>query len=182
MEAWDQLVAKGYKEITYDNVRKNMYLISNDGQIFSRYLNDFMKPRPDKDGYLEIGIRTENNKQRYFKIHQLVVLTYIGNPPSNMVDPTVDHKDSNILNNHYTNLRWKERAANSSERKGTLKGELNHQVKLSDDDVEKICMLLTEKKYFLREIGEMFGVSKYTISNIKRKVNWKHISEKYTFV
>lgn len=65
MEDWDQLIDNGYKEITYGNIRKNMYLISPDGKIFSKYKasreneSNFLSPKPDRDGYLELALRTE---------------------------------------------------------------------------------------------------------------------------
>lgn len=170
-----------FVEITYDNIRKDMYFISPDGLIFSKYLNRLMTARQDKDGYLEIGLRTTENKQRFFKIHQLVALTYIGNPSPSIKDPTIDHIDTNILNNNYMNLRWIERGTNSSIRQNKGTGELNHEAILTDGKVKKICELIVGKQYTLKQIGDMFGVSKYTISNIKRKVNWKHISKEYNF-
>jgi transcriptional regulator with XRE-family HTH domain len=39
--------------------------------------------------------------------------------------------------------------------------------------VHQIKALLAEKKMTQKEIGEMFGVSVYTISNIKRGISWK---------
>jgi hypothetical protein len=177
-----QLIKDNFKEITYGDVKKDMYFISPNGQIFSKYINKLMISRLDKDGYLEIGLRTTKNKQRYFKIHQLVALTYIGNPSSSIKDPTVDHIDANILNNHYTNLRWIERSINSSIRKNKGVGESNHQAILKEDDVIQICELLVANQYSLRQIGNMFNVSKSTISNIKRNKNWKHITTNYNFV
>lgn len=31
-----------------------------------------MKPKVDKDGYLEVGIRDKNGDRKYFRIHRLV--------------------------------------------------------------------------------------------------------------
>ncbi len=45
--------------------------------------------------------------------------------------------------------------------------------KLDWDKVHQIKALLAEKKMTQKEIGEMFGVSVYTISNIKRGISWK---------
>lgn len=45
--------------------------------------------------------------------------------------------------------------------------------KLDWDKVHQIKALLAEKKMTQKEIGEMFGVSMYTISNIKRGISWK---------
>lgn len=181
MEVSALLVDNKYKEITYGNIRKNMYFISPDGKIFSTYLKDFMIPRPDKDGYLEIGIRTNENKQKFFKIHKLVALTFIGEPPSNIKDPTIDHIDSNKLNNHYSNLRWIERGTNSSIRKNTCIGELNHEAKLNEKQVEEICDLLLNTEFTFKQIAEIYNVDKSTINNIKCHKNWKNVTKKYDF-
>lgn len=45
--------------------------------------------------------------------------------------------------------------------------------KLDWDKVHQIKALLAEKKMTQKEIGEMFGVSMYTISNINRGISWK---------
>lgn len=187
MEDWDQLIDNGYKEITYGNIRKNMYLISPDGKIFSKYKasreseSNFLSPKPDRDGYLELALRTENNKPRFFKIHQLVALTYLGCPPGNMKDPTVNHKDGNILNNHYFNLEWMERSVNSSIRENKGTGELNHEAKLTEVQVEEICNLLINSNLTFKQIAELYGVNKSTVNNIKRHKNWKYITDKYDF-
>jgi predicted XRE-type DNA-binding protein len=98
-----------------------------------------------------------------------------------MKDPTVDHIDGNITNNHYKNLRWLERGENSSCRVNKGQGELNHEAVLTEQQVHKICKLLQEGNMSLHQIGQLFGVSKSTISNIKRKKNWTHIVNQYNF-
>lgn len=45
--------------------------------------------------------------------------------------------------------------------------------KLNWDKVHQIKALLAEKQMTQKEIGEMFGVSVYAISNIKRGISWK---------
>ena len=57
------------KQIICNNIKKNLYLITPDGKIWSNYLKGFMSPKIDKDGYLMIGLRTEENKQKMFRIH-----------------------------------------------------------------------------------------------------------------
>jgi len=44
----------------------------------------------------------------------LVAIFFIGPPPVDLKDPTVNHIDGNITNNHFTNLEWMERGKNSS--------------------------------------------------------------------
>ena len=177
-----QIDNKTYKPINIDDIKPNTYYISQYGDIYSKITNKILKQKCDKDGYLELALRTIDNKGRSYKVHRLVAFAYIGKPPLNLKDPTINHIDNNIKNNHYSNLEWMERGTNSSIRKNKGKGELNHESILTENDVIKICELIVNGKYTLKQIGEMFNVSKYTISNIKRKVNWKHISQKYDFI
>ena len=81
------------------------------------------------------------------------------------------------------NLRWLERAENSSVRKirGKTLGELNHESKLKEEQVILICELLLKNDMTLQEIADMFNVHKTTISNINKKKNWKHIANRYNF-
>lgn len=169
------------KKLEYKDV-KPLYKIDEYGNIFSTYKNNFLKPNKDKNGYLNVALRG-NQRIVYVRIATLVAYNFIGPPPIDMQDPTIDHIDGKILNNYYKNLRWLERGENSSIRKirAKSKGELNHEAKLKEKEVIKICELLIENKLTLKEIGKLFNVSKYTISNIKRKANWQHITNKYSF-
>jgi len=46
---------------------------------------------------------------------------------------------------------------------------------LTERDVIQIKLLLKEGKLTQKEIADMFGVSVYTISDIKREITWYHI-------
>ncbi len=141
-----------------------------------------MCPAKDKDGYLKLSLRG-NNGTVYVRIATLVAYNFVGEPPKTMKQPTVDHIDGDITNNNFGNLRWLERGENSSLRKnrGKSAGELNHEAKLSEKDVVKICALLVENQLTLKEIADCFDVSKSTISNIRRKNTWRHLTAKYSF-
>lgn len=167
------------KELKYKNV-KPIYKIDEYGHIYSEYKKGYMKPSKDKDGYLRISLCGEKGIV-YARISILVAYNFIGKPPKNIKDPTVDHIDGNILNNHYLNLRWLERGINSSIRKNTGLGELNHEAKLTEKEVKEICDLLMLNNLSLTQIAQKYNVQKSTISKIKRKKNWKYIAEKYSF-
>lgn len=183
MEVGVALTTNDYVPINLPNVKKDLYLISSDGKIYSKYKKGILIPKVDKDGYLALTLRRESNeeKPKDWKIHQLVALVYIGNPPQYLNDPTVDHIDGNKNNNHYSNLRWIERNVNSSIRKNKGVGENNHEAVLTEKQVIEISELLVQKKYTLKQIGDMYGVHKSTISNIKRKKNWVYLTKYYDF-
>lgn len=56
-----------------------------------------------RDGYLEISLRREGN-QKTHKIHRLVMLTFVGEPPEGKYE--VDHKDGDPENNRLSNLEY----------------------------------------------------------------------------
>ena len=178
----DLEIAEGFKLIDLDDVKKNMYYISEDGKIYSTFLNDFLKPRHDKNEYLELGLSTgQSKKRKLWKVHQLVAKVYLGNPPEYMKDPTVDHINGNIFDNNYRNLRWMERGINSSIRHNKGVGEQNHEAKLTEEQVIEICEVLIQNEKSLKEIADLYGVDKSTISNIKRKKSWTHLTKCYNF-
>ena len=168
-----------FRELKYKNV-KPLYLIDEYGNVYSKYKKGYLKPKKDKDGYLSLSL-VGIDKTVYVRVATLVAYNFIGKPPKNMKDPTIDHIDNNIVNNYFKNLRWMERGMNSSIRVNKGVEEKNSEARLTNQNVIEICELLAEDKLTLKEIGEKYNVSKYTISNIKRKVSWRHITNNYIF-
>lgn len=130
---------------------------------------------PDKDGYLKVILSGGSRANKVcVRVHKLILLTFKGNPPKDMIDPTVNHIDHNIKNNHIDNLEWMERVDNVKDRPNPI-GEKNSQAKLTENDVKEIIKLL-KNNVSLSKIGEKYNVSKSTISSIKRGKTWKHIN------
>lgn len=168
--------------ICLDGVKKDLYYIEEDGRIWSNYKKGYMRPKTDKNGYLNIALSGgSRDKRKYYRIATLVGLTFLGNPPLEMKDPTINHIDGNILNNHYSNLEWIERSTNSSIRKNKGQGENNHEAKLTAADVQKICELLINSNLTIKEISDIYKVHKSTIHKIKKKETWKTITSLYNF-
>lgn len=172
-------IMPNYKMLTCKDIKKNLYQINEHGQIYSNYLGRKLTPKKGKDGYMVFDLRKENGGSSTFRVAALVLLTFVGNPPQNMKDPTVNHIDGNIENNCVCNLEWMERGLNSSIRKNKGVGEQNHEAKLTENQVIKICKLLIDGSLSYKEISKIFGVSKSTINNIARGDNWKYITCKY---
>ena len=164
------------KQIICNNIKKNLYLITPDGRIWSNYLKNFMSPKIDKDGYFTIGLRTEENKQKMFRIHQLVMLTYGEAAPRDMIDPTINHINKDRKDNHISNLEWMSRSKNSSLRTIKPIGEKNGASVLKEKEVLEIVNLLKNTNLSLQEIGDKYGIHKTTVSKIKQGKTWKRIN------
>ena len=162
-------------ELNCRGIKSGMYKINEYGDIYSEYTKNLMHPKSDKDGYLSIGLKTVCGKVKMFRVATLVLITFVGECPASIKDPTVNHIDSNIVNNHYTNLEWMERRENSSIRENKGAGELNHEAKLSENDVLKIIEYIKMTTLSIQKIGELFNVDKSTIHNIMQGKNWKHL-------
>jgi len=80
------------------------YLIYEDGRVFSKNNNKFLKPDTIRSGYFQIALY-KNKERKRFLIHRLVALHYVNNPRPDKYN-IVDHLDRNKLNNNRTNLRW----------------------------------------------------------------------------
>lgn len=144
------------------------YKIDEYGNVFSfkRYKNGKkLSPYTDKDGYLCVSLFV-NNKQKAFKVHRLVAITYLKNK---LNYPQVNHKDGIKINNHYSNLEWCDNIKNQQH---AWDSDLK-TIKLKTDDVRKIKKLLLIKNN--TEIAKLYKVDPSTISNIRTKKIWKRI-------
>ena len=178
-----------YKDINILNIVPGKYKINEFGDIYSTYKNKRLHPYLDKDGYMRVNLCTNeyegsknlNHKRKQFLVHTLVMLIFNGVAPQHMKDPTVDHIDHNKINNYNSNLRWLERSENTKCRLVTPIGERNGSAKLTEKQVIEICELLCTGQASLSDIAAIYHTDKSTISNIRRKVKWRHISTLYDF-
>ena len=97
---------------------KGLYKISEYGDIIhlprkvnsTRSINKFritkekkLKTQTNKYGYNYIILANSFGKRKHYFIHQLVAKTFLDNP-NNYI--SINHKDENKTNNHYSNLEW----------------------------------------------------------------------------
>lgn len=175
-EIWKPIISyEGLYEISnYGNVKSLRKFHGNNGNYKERIL----KPRKDKNGYLEITL-CKNNKRKIIFIHRLVLGNFIGLCPEGM---EVCHNDSNPSNNFVGNLRYDTHYNNMKDaiNKGTHFGLKNGSEclfsKLNEKQVRIIKWLLKDGYLTQKEIAIIFNVDPTTISCIKRNITWKHVN------
>jgi len=84
------------------------YLIYEDGRVYSKNRNKFIKSFENRDNYLCIYL-FKNSQRKYISVHRLIALHYIPNP-LNLKE--VDHINKNRQDNTIENLRWVTRSQN----------------------------------------------------------------------
>jgi hypothetical protein len=94
------------------NIQKieQFYTISQDGRIWSKLKNRWMKPIQNNLGYLHTYITKGVERPLWVFNHTLVALKYIGEPPTDKHE--IDHKDNNRANNQSINLEWVTKSEN----------------------------------------------------------------------
>jgi len=89
---------------------EQFYTIRQDGMIWSKIKNRWMKPIQNNLGYVHVYLTKGVTKPLWIFTHTLVALKYIGEPPTEKHE--IDHKDNNRANNHYSNLEWVTKSEN----------------------------------------------------------------------
>lgn len=144
-----------------------------------------MKANKDSRGYYQICLNISG--KRTARVHRLVAEAFLNAPAGAILEENlkaginkafVNHIDRNIENNCAENLEWCTVAYNNrhgyvvSERIAKVKGSLNYNALLNEDQVTEIIKLLEEGKISQEKIGERFGVTQMTISNIATGRSW----------
>ena len=152
----------GFDAFTMDD-----YTITEDGRVFNKRWNRYIKPQKNSKGYLRVGIV---GKLRF--VHRLVAEKYVPNP---LGLPQVNHKDGNKLNNRADNLEW---VTNKQNRQHAVKNDLQIQgercpwAKLSEEDV---LFIRNAKDVSNKELAKQFNVNRSHIASIRRYNSWKSV-------
>jgi len=125
------------------------YLIYEDGRVFSKKNNRFLKQYVNSHGYFHVNL-SKDGKPKTHKIHRLIALHYIANPDNK---PCIDHIDRNKLNNNISNLRWATHTENMNN-KGKRKDNKTGHKNISYDKLRDIWVLRkgTKTKRFKSKI------------------------------
>lgn len=148
------------------------YLVYRDGRIFSLRYKKFIGFK-DKDGYLTVNVGNGYRRKTY----QLVMDTWGKPKPKNMKNPTIDHIDGDMSNNHINNLQWLDRSENTAKSHKTKPrlGIDHGRSKLSEQDIKEIREIYLSGKYTLASLGRKYRVSYQHIKRIVTNKQWQHI-------
>ncbi len=165
------------------------YRIGTDGSIWSRH--NRQKGKKDAklwflgkwvrlkchiacDGYLYTAFQSPVNGRMRVAVHVMVLETFVGPRPKGM---HACHYDGDKLNNHLSNLRWDTPKGNGRDkiRHGkSLKGEKNHQAKLTEGNVQMIRKLRNEGDS-INGLAKRFKVDRVAIYSLLDGRTWKHV-------
>ena len=147
-----------------DRAYSNIYIIGDTPQ-------PIRDSKVGRNGYREFRFKCGTPILIRRKVHHVVLEAFVGPCPSGLEG--CHYPDSNPANNRLDNLRWDTRAANS--RVKVLSGSLSFAV-LTEADVRAIWFrLLTGESQAV--LGQIFNVHRKTISAIRNKRSWSHITE-----
>src|SRR5699024_1594131 len=139
-----------------------------DGRLLSPKFNgNYNQIRLCKDGVCNI-----------FSIHRLVAIHFVENP---LNKDQVNHIDGNKTNNFYKNLEWATHSENGlhayeTNLRVSQKGEVHGRSRLTEKEVLSIYFLAHTGKFEQKKIAEMFNIHLATVSDIKLKKRWKHVT------
>jgi len=147
------------------------YEVSNLGKVRRIGSQHILRPRMS-NGYCLVDLRTKPTR-KYCRVHRLVAIAFIGEPPTDKHE--VCHIDGDKENNIVDNLRWGTRADNERDKilhDRTNRGQRNGQAKLTPEQVAEIRLLLSKGDMLQRQIGDLFGITRQTVSDIKGGRSW----------
>lgn len=92
---------KKWKNVTIPEFSE-LYMVSNEGDVYSVRSGKCLKPKKSKAGYYRVGL-AKDGKVKSVSIHRLVALAFVDNP---LNKPTVNHINEIKTDNRAENLEW----------------------------------------------------------------------------
>jgi len=150
------------------NGYEGLYLVSENGDIYSFLSNKEKTWSYDKNGYPWVMLHGKEKPVKKF-VHAIVLESFIGPRPENGV--ARHYPDYTPTNVHYTNLKWGTPGENARDRYYNLN---TNNTKLTEEDV------LSIKKQLLNgstqaDICRAYDLNRETVSKIVANETWKNV-------
>ena len=170
-ELWRAVVGFGdrYEVSNCGNVRA--LFVGNHGQFKAGRL---LRPEIKPSGYLVVRLYRKDMSSISKRVHVLILESFVGPRPDNQV---ARHLDGIKTHNVVENLKWGTTKENcqDAKRHGTwLHGERCRLAKLTEKDVLEIRDLY-DNKILHSIIAEYYGIAQPTVSQIGRRMSWRHL-------
>jgi hypothetical protein len=127
-----------------------------------------------KGGYHRVVLQ-KCGKVRYANVHILVLETFVGPRPKDLVGA---HNNGNVDDNRLNNLSYKTQQENCLDRyrhgRGVI-GEAVNTARLKGSEVLEIRRLFKEGKMTINELAEKYNVHYDTIRYAVARKSWKHL-------
>ena len=167
MEEWKKIYwAQDYEVSNFGNVRSwKVNPPNKKNKVVDQ--PKILSVKRGSGGYPCVAIRSDEGIKKMPNVHVLVAEAFIGPRPNGMVvcHKNDDKGDARLINLEYgTHSQNKQQALKNGK---TPVGEKHPQSKLKNSEVEKIKTMLEEGNLTHKQIGDMFGVSRFTIGSIK---------------
>lgn len=168
----------------------DIYLVNKKGQIFSEYLNGFLKPSIKDNGYIQYKLKVKGERRwKHVHAHRVVAYAFIPNPNNY---PVVHHIDEDKQNNVVDNLEWCTQKYNANagtaiqRLKESITGERLFVYDFKGDEVlrgygvsESTKRVLGRKRTEVKNkrAGDYFFLSEEATPNILNEINEKSKSK-----
>jgi DNA-binding CsgD family transcriptional regulator len=134
------------------------FKISNYGRVYSYLSNNYKKATLRKDGYYIVSLDGKTHL-----LHRLVLLTFVGLPPTPLHECR-HFPDFDKSNNNLNNLQWSTHLDNLKDKDNYLNDEVIIEIK---------NQLLKLKNY--QKVADLFNISREVVSQIARNDSYKNI-------
>lgn len=156
------------------------YEVSSLGRVRGGATGTMKKITVRPDGYHCVGFYYGPGKTRTRLLHRLVLLAFIGEPPSG--DCQAAHWDGDKANNELSNLRWASPSENNLDKKrhGTFTnprklGAANHKSKLTAAKVRLVRAAYDSGGSTISDLAREHGISTTAMSAVVKRKHWAHV-------
>lgn len=148
---------------TYDGCLYGLYEISRSGLLRNKITGKISRGSYDSYGYLRTNLKTNSGERRGFKIHQLVLRTFVGEPPvgKEIVNHINEVKDDNRVENlEWCDIKYNVTYGTRIERSSmsAIESGLHKNYKPSKESIEKGRKTYYTNKYPEMTMDEIFDM------------------------
>lgn len=154
------------------------------GKIYSDKSKRFLSSGMNNGGRLHVGLPSQTGPRKYktTEVAPLVCAAFHGPRPEGLV---VSHLNGNAQDNRAKNLIWETHSENMRRKVGhdtSDAGHRNTRAVLTPEMVDTMFVLYQEQRKTMREIAEMFSVSRTTVSRTLhgQRYTTRAVSEVYS--